>query len=268
MIPTFIDTHAHVDFPDFEQDRTDVIARARAAGIDRIINIGTTLESSRSAVRLAEQHPNVFAAVGWHPSYVTSAPDHLPDEFIKLAEHPKVVAIGECGLDYSRLPGAPEEDLRYKQRQRVLFEQQLELATKLRLNVVVHQRESFADTLEVLRPFAGGLRTVFHCFTGSPEEAQKVRDLGSMISFTGIATFKNAALVRETLGATPLGHFMIETDCPFLAPVPYRGKRCEPAYVADLAAFIAREKECSLEELSRATNSAAESFFPKLRSER
>jgi TatD DNase family protein len=272
MTPTFIDTHAHLDFPDFQTDLAEVIARARAAGIERIINIGTTLEGSQRIVALAETNPNLFAAVGWHPSHVTEAPDELPPEFLALASHPKVVAIGEAGLDYSRLPskngGTPEEDTRYKRRQRVLFEQQLEFAASLGLNVVVHQRESFDDALEVLRPYATKLRAVFHCFVGTPGEAQRVRDLGSLVSFTGIATFKNAAVVRETLAATPLGEFMLETDCPFLAPAPYRGKRCEPAYVADLARFVALEKGCSLEELSAATNRTAEAFFPKMRSER
>lgn len=266
MTATFIDTHAHLDFPDFAQDLPETVARAQSAGIDRIITIGTTIEGSRSAVAIAEQFPNVFAAVGWHPSYVTSASADLPEEFRSLVRHPKVVALGECGLDYSRLPEDPHEAARCKERQKQLFQQQLELAAAEHLNVVIHQRDSFADTLAVLEPFASRVRGVFHCFVGTPAEAERVRALGSLISFTGIATFKNAATVRETLQHTRLGEFMLETDCPFLAPVPHRGKRCEPAYVADLAGFIAREKGCTLEELSRATNQTAEAFFPKLRS--
>jgi TatD DNase family protein len=269
MQPTFIDTHAHLDFPEFEADREAVVERAEAAGIDRIITIGTTFEGSQKAVAIAERFPNVYAAVGWHPSYVTSAPQELSAEFKKLAEHPKVVAIGEAGLDYSHLPnkngGTSEDDARYKARQRAMFEQQIQLAISLGLNMIIHQRDSFQDALEVLRPFASKLRTVFHCFVGNPAEAEKVREMGSLVSFTGIATFKNAPMVRETVLATPLGEFMLETDCPFLAPVPYRGKRCEPAYVADIARFIAREKQCSLEELSARTNETAEKFFPKMR---
>ncbi len=268
MSAGFIDTHAHLDFPDFTEDRDQVIARAHAAGIERIITIGTTLEGSRAAVAIAEKYPNIYAAVGWHPSHVTEAPDELPGELRTLAAHAKVVALGECGLDYSRLPGksggTAEDDAAYKRRQRLLFEQQLRLAQELGLNIIIHQRDSFADTLEIIKPFTRKLRGVFHCFVGSPAEMQTIRELGSLVSFTGIATFKNAALVRETLSATPLGEFMLETDCPFLAPVPYRGKRCEPAYVADLANFVAREKNCTLEELSAATNRAAENFFPKL----
>lgn len=269
MSPTFIDTHAHLDFPDFADDLPDVLARAEEAGIDRIVTIGTTLESSQRAVEIAEKNPHVFAAVGWHPSHVTEAPETLPGEFERLLRHPKVVAIGEAGLDYSRLPskngGTPEDDAHYKARQSAIFRQQLEWARHTGLNIVVHQRECFEDTLEILRPYAANVKAVFHCFVGSPAEAARVRELGSLVSFTGIATFKSAATIRETIAAAPLGEFMLETDCPFLAPAPHRGKRCEPAYVAGLAAFVAREKNCSLADLSSATNRAAESFFPKIR---
>src|SRR5687767_11003447 len=147
----FYDTHAHLDFPDFESDLEEVVSRADAAGISRIITIGTTLDGSRKAVELADRFPQVYAAVGWHPSYVTSAPAQIPTELHELAVHPKVVAIGEIGLDYSRLPsssgGSAEEDICYKERQSRLFQQQLDLAAKLNLNVIVHQRDSFADTV-------------------------------------------------------------------------------------------------------------------------
>src|SRR4051812_31203458 len=170
----FYDTHAHLDFPDFANELPQVIERAERAGVTRIITIGTTLESSRRAVEIAEQFPNVFAAVGWHPSDVTSAPSEIPDELHKLASHEKVVAIGETGLDYSRLPsasGQPEtEDQTYKTRQRALFEQQLKLASDLKLNVIIHQREAFEDTLQLLKPYASSLRAVFHCFVGTPAE--------------------------------------------------------------------------------------------------
>jgi TatD DNase family protein len=266
--PVFFDTHAHLDFPDFEKDVPEVVARAESAGISRILTIGTTLEASRKAVELSERFPQVYAAVGWHPSYVTSAPAEIPSELRELASHPKVVAIGEAGLDYSRLPGSSEgiggDDAKYKERQAALFRQQLALAAALKLNVIVHQRESFADTLKILKEFIPHVRAVFHCFVGTPEEAKAVADLNSLVSFTGIVTFKNAAVVRETVRSLPLTGFMLETDCPFLAPVPYRGKRCEPAYVADIANFIAREKGCALEELSSVTCRTARAFFPKL----
>ncbi|HEX7859874.1 MAG TPA: TatD family hydrolase [Verrucomicrobiae bacterium] len=272
MKAEFFDTHAHLDFPDFAGETEQIVARAEAAGITRIITIGTTLEGSLRAVEIAERFPHVYAAVGWHPSHVTEAPDELSEELRRLADHPKVVAIGECGLDYSRLPssnrekpGTVEEDANYKVRQAKLFRQQLELAAEKKLNVIVHQRDSFADSLEVLRPYSSQLRAVFHCFVGSPDEQRQVAELGHLVSFTGIATFKNAAVVRETVKATPLGSFMLETDAPFLAPVPYRGKRCEPAHVADTAAFIAKEKGCTLLELSEATCRTAKEFFGRMK---
>jgi TatD DNase family protein len=274
--PEFFDTHAHLDFPDFAGETEQIIARAAAAGITRIITIGTTLEGSLHAVQIAEQFPHIYAAVGWHPSHVTEAPAEFPDQLRALADHPKVVAIGECGLDYSRLPGknasphpdhpgSTQDDTQYKTRQAELFRQQLDLAAEKQLNVIIHQRDSFADTLEILRPYTGKLRAVFHCFVGTPAEQRQVAALGHLVSFTGIATFKNAATVRETIRATPLGGFMLETDAPFLAPVPHRGKRCEPAHVAHTAAFIAQEKNCTLPELSAATCQTAREFFKRLR---
>jgi len=267
--PVFYDTHAHLDFPDFANDLPETVARAEAAGITRILSIGTTLESSRGAVQVSERFEHVYAAVGWHPSHVTSAPDEITEELRALASHPKVVAIGEAGLDFSRLPsstgGTAADDALYKQRQARLFQQQLELAASLGLNVIVHQRESFDETLELLRPFTPKIRAVFHCFVGTPADQQRVAALDCLVSFTGIATFKNAATVRETIRACPLDSFMLETDCPFLAPVPFRGKRCEPAHVRDIAAFIAKEKNFTLDDLSTHTCQTAQRFFPKLR---
>ena len=266
--PEFFDTHAHLDFPDFAGEIDQVVARAEAAGIVRIITIGTTLEGSLKSVELAERFPQVYAAIGWHPSNVTSAPSELPQEIRALASHPKVVAIGETGLDFSRLPsgsgGTAEEDARYKTRQTTLFQQQLAMAVENNLNVIIHQRDASRETLSVLRPYASKLRAVFHCFVGTPEVQEQIAALGHLVSFTGIATFKNGAQVRETVRATPIESFMLETDCPYLAPVPHRGKRCEPSFVADTAAFIAQEKSCSLEALSRATCETARSFFPRL----
>ncbi len=267
--PVFYDTHAHLDFPDFANEIPEIIARAEAAGINRIITIGTTLESSRRAVEISEQFENVYAAVGWHPSYVTSAPADLPEELRELAARRKVVAIGESGLDFSRLPsangGSESDDHDYKKRQENLFRQQLILARDLGLNVIIHQRESFSETLEILRPFTPKSKAVFHCFVGTPQEQQQVAALNCLVSFTGIVTFKNAATVRETARSTPLDSFMLETDCPFLAPVPFRGKRCEPAHVRPTAEFLAKERNCTLEELSARTCDTARNFFPKLR---
>ena len=267
---TFYDTHAHLDSPDFQPDFTDVLARARAAGITRMISIGTNFESSRRAIALAEQHEEIFAAVGWHPSDALEAPDDVRPLLRELAAHPKVVAIGETGLDYYRLPstkgGTAEDDARDQQKQAEIFRQQLEVAAELKLNCVIHQRgETLDDTLAILSPFVGKTRGVFHCFSSDLAALARIRALGSLVSFTGIVTFKNGQNVRDAVAATPLGEFMLETDAPFLAPIPYRGKRCEPAYVKEIAETIAQVKKCSLEELSRATGAAARAFFPKLR---
>lgn len=265
----FYDTHAHLDFPDFAPDVADVVARAKAAGITRMVSIGTNLESSRRAVAVSERFPDVFAAVGWHPTGVLQAPEDIRPELRKLAAHPKVVAIGETGFDYYRLPSkdgqhTAEDDERYKKRQAEIFEQQLEVAAELGLNCVIHQREAFDDTVAVMERFRGRVRGVFHCFAGDPGQMQRVVALGSLVSFTGILTFKNGQNIRETLAAMPAESFMLETDCPFLAPAPYRGKRCEPAYVKEIAEVAAATRGCSLDELSRGTCETAHGFFSKL----
>ena len=266
MTASFYDTHAHLDFPDFAADLPEVVARAEAAGISRIISIGTDLESSRRAVAIAERFPSVFAAVGWHPGHASEAPADIRPALRELAVHPKVVAIGETGLDYHRPPQSPVEVERYKAKQADIFRQQMEVAAELGLNCIIHQRDSFADTISQLRPFAGKLRGVFHCFSESVDRLREILELGSMVSYTGIITFKNGANARESLAATPLDRFMLETDCPFLAPIPYRGKRCEPAYVSEISKMAAEVRQCSLEELSAATSATAARFFPKLTS--
>ena len=281
--PIFYDTHAHLDYPEFAQELPEVIARAQAAGIAKIISIGTDLESSKRAIKLAEQFPNVFAVVGWHPSNAMEAPDDFRPALRELALQPKVVALGETGLDYHRLPSASrdskrqsphapsapnaqgqEEEERYKQKQAELFRQHMEVAVELRLNCVIHQRDSLEDTVAQLEPFADRVRGVFHCFANDAATMQQIVALGSLVSFTGILTFKNGQNIRDTLAATPLDQFMLETDCPYLAPVPYRGKRCEPAYVKEISHVAAQVKGCSLEELSRATCATAEKFFQRL----
>lgn len=268
--PRFTDTHAHLDFPDFAPDVESVVARAANAGIHRIITIGCDLESSQRAIALAERFPSVWAAVGWHPNYVEEAPDDVRPLLAPLLRHPRVVAVGECGIDHYRLPssqgrGGPDDDARVCARQAVAFRQQLELAADAGLNVIVHQRHAFAPAMDVFAPFASRVRAVFHCFVGTPEEMQAIVGLGSLVSFTGIATFKNAAEIRRTLAATPPGRFFLETDAPYLAPVPHRGKRAEPAHVALVAQAAADTTGRSLEDLSRETEAAVDAFFPRLR---
>jgi TatD DNase family protein len=265
----FYDTHAHLNYPDFTAELPEVIARAEAAGIAKIISIGTDLASSARAVKLAEEFPNVFAAVGWHPSHATEAPEDLRPALHELARHPKVVALGETGLDYYRLPSrkpgfTAADDETYKTEQAGLFRQHLEVAAELGLPCVIHQRDSLEDTLVALEPFADRVRGVFHCFADDAATMRRIVALGSLVSFTGILTFKNGQNIRDALAATPMDQFMLETDCPFLAPMPYRGKRCEPAYVKEIAEVAAQVKGCSLEDLSAATCATAERFFEKL----
>jgi TatD DNase family protein len=264
----FFDTHAHLDYPDYEKDFADVLARAQTAGIAKIISIGTSLDSSRRAVALAEQHPALYAAVGWHPSEALDAPADLRPALRELARHPKVVAIGETGLDYYRLPstqgGSAADDAHYKERQAEIFGQQLEVAAEFGLNAIIHQRSSFDDTLAQLKLSTGQVRGVFHCFGESVARLQAVLAIGSLVSYTGIVTFKNGQNIRDAVAATPPGRFMLETDCPYLAPVPYRGQRGEPAFVKEIAATVAQVKQISLDELSLATCQTALEFFPKL----
>jgi TatD DNase family protein len=278
--PIFYDTHAHLDYPDFANELPEVIARAEQAGISKIISIGTDLESSRRAIQLAGRFTNVFAVVGWHPSYADKAPDDFRLALLELASQPKVVALGETGLDYHRLPSTPKmeensplgvtaatpeemahRDAIYKKKQAALFAQHLEVAAELGLNCVIHQRDALEDTLSQLHPFSQKVRGVFHCFANDEQAMKRIVSMNSLVSFTGILTFKNGQNIRDTLAATPLTQFMLETDCPYLAPVPYRGKRCEPAYVKEIAEVAATTKRCTLEELSNATCATARQFF-------
>jgi TatD DNase family protein len=264
----FFDTHAHLDYPDFSADLPQIIERAHVAGITKMISIGTSLESSKRAVALAEKHEAIYAVVGWHPTDVMDAPADVKSPLRELAKNPKVVAIGETGLDFFRMPskngGSIEDDEKFKARQADVFQQQLELAAELNLNCVIHTRASFDETLAQMQPFAGKVRGVFHCFAEAPEKMRRVLEINSLVSFTGILTFKNGQNIRDTLAATPLDKFMLETDCPFLAPIPYRGKRNEPAYVKEIAEIAAQVKNCSMEELSAKTCETAREFFRKL----
>ena len=265
---TFYDTHAHLTFPDFSDDLPGLVERAADAGIKRIITIGTDLESSQRAVALADEFEAVYAVVGWHPNDLEPAPDDVRDELRPLCQHHKVVAIGETGIDHYRLPssegGTEADDQVWKTRQERIFEQQLELAVEQEMNVVIHQRAALEPTLAIFERYADRVRGQFHCFVDDAASMQRVLDLGSLVSFTGIVTFKNAQEVRDTVAATPLDRLMVETDSPFLAPMPHRGKRCEPAFTAHTAAKVAEVKGVTLEALSAATCATAHEFFPKL----
>jgi TatD DNase family protein len=256
-----IDTHAHLDYSDYDPDRAEVIGRATDAGVTEIISIGTRLDSSARAVELAENFPNIWATVGIHPSEVDDAPEDAVEQLRKLAQSARVVAIGEIGLDYHYLPETPGAIAANKERQAALFRQQLQLTAELGLNAVIHQRDSWDDTLAILREFTGRVRGVFHCFGGTLEQAREVLALGHLVSFTGIVTFKNARQVQKTAQDLASGDFMVETDCPYLAPAPDRGKRCEPAHTRRVAQQIADLRGASLEEIAARTTQTARDFF-------
>ncbi len=258
-----IDTHAHLDYPDFALDFDSMLERARDAGVSRIISIGTSVESSRRAVELAQANPVVFAAIGVHPTSVQPGGTDSISGLREVAEGSwRVAAIGETGLDYHRLPAEGEEAVNaYKAAQAGLFRGHLELAVEQGLNVIIHQRDAWEDTLNILGEYSGRVRGVFHCFGGTPEQAAEVIALGHLVSFTGIVTFKNGASVRETAASIPPGSFMVETDCPYLAPVPFRGQRCEPAHTRQTAEAVAELRSVPFERLAAETTATAESFF-------
>jgi TatD DNase family protein len=263
------------------------LEHARGQGVTRVVTIGTGLESSARAVALAHAHEGVFAVVGIHPSHAHEASPEFPDALRMLAADKRVVAIGETGLDFHRLPGTGDQGPlpvlsalgagtsmgdhvavlqgAVKAAQEEVFRAHLELAVELGLNVVIHQRDAWVDTLRVLRDYDGRVRGVFHCFGGTAEQALEVISLGHSVSFTGIVTFKNAAQVRATAAAVPPGSYMVETDCPYLAPTPHRGGRCEPAHTRLVAEAIARERGISVEEVGAETEKTAEGFFAFVR---
>lgn len=275
-----IDTHAHLDFPEFASDLEKVIRQATAAGVTRVITIGTTVASSREAVRIAAKYPGVYATVGVHPTHAGEVSENFIDELRELAAQPKVVAIGEIGLDYFHLPSRGEKedviqttyralsagsielllrDQSEKATQAVVFQEQLELAKALDFPVIVHQRDSLEDTVAMIGEFP--VSAVFHCFNGNPAQALDLVQQGYYISFTGIVTFKKATEVRDAAAAISIDRLMIETDAPYLAPVPFRGKRSEPAHVRETAQTIARARGISFDKLAEATTRNACRFF-------
>lgn len=257
---TLVDTHCHLDFPDYEGDTTGPVARAVAAGVTRMVTIGTTLETCEAAVRIAERHPEVYAAVGVHPTDLGSIGPDTYDRLVALTRRPKVVGWGECGLDYFRNRSPRDE-------QRRRFREQIALAASLRLPVLVHDRDAHDDILAILREAPvtgrgdGAPRGIIHCFSGDLPFARACADLGFLISIPGIVTFKNAGALREVVAALPLDVLVVETDAPFLAPEPYRGKRNEPAFVAATARRVAEVKGLPFEAVAEATTRNAERVY-------
>ena len=247
-----IDSHAHLDSPKFDGDREAVVERAREAGLVAILNVGGDLASSRAAVALAERYDFIYAAVGVHPHDARTVTPAVLDDLRTLSRHPKVVAIGEIGLDYYR-------DLSPRPVQRQAFADQLALAAELGLPVIVHSREALDDVLAGLRGWEG--TGVLHSYSGGPERLEEVLELGFSIGISGPVTFPKAERLRAVAEAVPLERLLVETDCPYLTPVPYRGRRNEPAYVRYVAQAVARTRGMTAEPLARAAADNARRLF-------
>jgi TatD DNase family protein len=260
------DSHCHLASARFSEDeRGEIIRRASEAGVHRMVTLATCLEDVPMNLKLAAD-PRVAAAIGIHPCDVHNAPDDSVERLAAFAGDPRVCAIGETGLDYFHKAPDGWEETDFRKRQRDFLIRHFELAASSGLNIVIHTRdregrESFADALDVYAGFSGRVRAVFHCFVAEWELAEKVIALGGLVSFGGVATFRNADLVKRAVKRCPAGSFMIETDSPYLAPEPVRGKRNEPAFAAGIAEAVAALRGETAGELAAHTEAAAEMFF-------
>ena len=249
-----VDSHAHLQWRSFDQDREKVITLAKEADVKYIVNIGYDLEGSKKAIELAEKHEGLYATVGIHPHNASELNEKVLDNLRRLSENPKVVAIGEIGLDYYR-------NLSPKAAQQKAFETQLLLAQESKLPVVIHNRDAHADVLKTLSKFKGKLNGVMHCFSGSREMAEQCVKMDYYISFAGPVTFPNAHKLHETAKQIDLNKILLETDCPWLAPQEMRGKRNEPAFLPFTAEKIANLRGISLAELAEATTKNTKEIF-------
>lgn len=254
MSITLFDTHAHYDSHKFDADRDEVLSALPGQGVKLVVNPGCDLASSATAVELANRYPFLYTAIGVHPEDCGGWTDGDVDELRKLAARPKVVAIGEIGLDYY-WPENPPREL-----QRRVFRAQMALARELDLPVIVHDREAHGDSMDIIREFPE-VRGVFHCFSGSAEMAGELVKLGWMISFTGVLTYKNARKAVEAAQAIPMERLMIETDSPYMAPVPYRGERNHSGNVVHICRRLAEIKGMDLEQCSKVTLENGCRFF-------
>lgn len=248
------DTHAHYDSEAFDDDRMEVLAALPEQGVELILNPGCDVASSRIAVSLAEAFPHVYAAVGVHPSDCGNWNDETIPQLKELAAHPKVRAIGEIGLDYYWEDNPPREF------QQDVFRRQMELARSLSLPVIIHDREAHKDCLDIVRSYPD-VTGVYHCYSGSLEDAKMLVKLGWMLSFTGVVTYKNARRALEVIDWLPMDRIMIETDSPYLTPVPFRGKRNDSGYVHLVAETIARVKGMDADEVARIALENGKRFF-------
>ncbi len=250
-----VDSHCHLDDAKFDADRQEVIARAHAAGVDAMLAVGTGSgpPDLEAGIRIAGSHPRIYATIGVHPHDAAKATPETFQRLREVASAPKVVAIGEIGLDYHYDFSPPEV-------QRSVFSRQLEFAREMGLPVVIHTREAWQDTMRILRD-AGVARGVMHCFSGGPAEAEESLALGFHISFAGVLTFPKAAAIQDAARGVPIDRMLVETDCPYLAPAPHRGKRNEPAFVAHTARKLAELRGDTEENIAEATSGNFERLF-------
>lgn len=251
-----IDTHCHLTFDDLARDIDGVIARSRAVGVTEWITVGTDPQENRKAIEFAERFENMYAAVGIHPHDAKTATAQMLAELKKIAQHKKVVAIGETGLDY-------HYDFSPRQQQKEVFAEHLKLAGELSLPVIIHCREAFDETIGILEEHRSTLeKVVFHCYSGSPEQAKVVLDKGFYISFTGVVTFKNARIKQEAARIVPVDRLMLETDSPYMSPEPMRKQKVnEPALMIHTATFLAELKQMDLEDFAQAVTTTSKAFF-------
>lgn len=249
------DTHCHVQEQMIESGSDETLVRARAAGVTRFVVIGTDVETSSAAIEIANRHDDVWATVGLHPHDAVNGVDTVRH----LVTGPRVVGVGECGLDY-HYEHSPREV------QMPAFAEQIALAKEHGLTLVVHTRDAWADTWDILDAEGAPENTIIHCFTGGPEEARGCLDRGAYLSFSGIVTFKNAAELREAALLCPMDRMLVETDAPFLAPVPHRGRPNEPAHVGIVGTAIADLRGIAPAELAAATSTNALRAFPRIQS--
>lgn len=249
------DTHTHVNIDQFEEDREEVIERAREAGVNQMVVVGFDNETIDGAMALAESYDFIYAAVGWHPVDAIDATEEDFRRLEQLSSHPKVVALGEMGLDY-------HWDKSPKDVQIEVFKKQIDLAKRVNMPIIIHNREATDDIISVLKEEnAAEVGGIMHCFSAGLEEARQCLDMNFYISFGGPVTFKNAKLPKEVAKEVPLERLLVETDCPFLSPHPYRGKRNEPARVKLVAEKVAELKEMEFEQLARITSDNARRLF-------
>ena len=259
-----VDTHAHLASRKLADETVALIERATREGVTRILSIGSDTLDSAQNVELAAAHPSVFASAGIHPTSIHEVPDNWLDLIRELLERPKIVAVGEIGLDHYHPPQDGSEVADWRARQVRFFRLQLDLAVEKGLPVVVHQRNCAPQVLEIMRDYSGILKAVFHCFTGTREEAEELIRLGFHLSFTGVITYPTGSELAAVAATLPLDRIMVETEAPYLAPLPHRGKRNEPAYVRHTAAFLAQKRGIPLDEFAAATTRTALDFFPGL----